>query len=116
MPAPAISVENLSKCYLVGRRSDQRAYHGYAALRDIIGREISNTARKAIDVVRGLQVVRGHEVEEFWAFPLTGKKQLPLSPLVVLTLLFMFSPLALFRCACARFMPSPPQLQTEYDQ
>ena len=37
------------------------------ALRDVIGREIGNFARKAADVVRGRQVVQGDEVEEFWA-------------------------------------------------
>ena len=60
-----IAVESLSKRYLVGHRSAQR--ESYTALRDIVGREIRNFVRKAVDVVRGQQVVQGDEVEEFWA-------------------------------------------------
>ena len=60
-----IAVENLSKRYLVGHRSVQR--ESYTALRDVLGREISNFMRKAADVVSGRQVVEGDEVEEFWA-------------------------------------------------
>ena len=33
----------------------------------MIGREARNFARKAVDVVRGRQIVQGDEVEEFWA-------------------------------------------------
>jgi lipopolysaccharide transport system ATP-binding protein len=62
-----ITVENLSKSYLVGHRSGGRSRSNYTALRDVIGREARNVARKAIDVVRGRQVVQGDEVEEFWA-------------------------------------------------
>src|ERR1700686_2150855 len=60
-----IAVENLSKSYLVGHQSAQR--ERYTALRDVIGREARNFARKAVDVVRGRQVVQGDEVEQFWA-------------------------------------------------
>ena len=67
MPAPIISVENLSKRYLVGHQGERGGYHSYTALRDIIGREIRNAGRKALDVVRGRQVVQGDSVEEFWA-------------------------------------------------
>ena len=35
--------------------------------RDVIGREARNFARKAVDFVRGRQIVQGDEVEEFWA-------------------------------------------------
>jgi len=62
-----ITVENLSKSYLLGHRSGGRSRSNYTALRDVIGREVRNVARKAIDVVRGRQVVQGDEVEEFWA-------------------------------------------------
>jgi lipopolysaccharide transport system ATP-binding protein len=62
-----ITVENLSKSYLVGHRSGDRGHSNYTALRDIIGRKVLNVTRKAIDVVRGRQVVQGDEVEEFWA-------------------------------------------------
>ena len=33
----------------------------------MIGREARNFARKAVDFVRGRQIVQGDEVEEFWA-------------------------------------------------
>jgi lipopolysaccharide transport system ATP-binding protein len=62
-----ITVENLSKKYLVGHRSGSQSRSNYTALRDVIGREIRNVARKTVDVVRGRQIVQGDEVEEFWA-------------------------------------------------
>jgi lipopolysaccharide transport system ATP-binding protein len=62
-----ITVENLSKSYLVGQKFGNQGREHYAALRDVIGREARKVARKAIDVVRGRQVVQGDEVEEFWA-------------------------------------------------
>ena len=61
-----ITVENLSKSYLLGHRSGGQSRSNYTALRDVIGRGARNVARKAIDVVRG-RVVQGDEVEEFWA-------------------------------------------------
>lgn len=67
MPEAVITVENLSKSYLVGHRSDGGGRYNYTALRDVIGRELRNFARKAADVVRGRQVVQGDEIEEFWA-------------------------------------------------
>jgi lipopolysaccharide transport system ATP-binding protein len=65
MSDTVISVENLSKRYLVGHRSAQR--ERYTALRDVIEREVRNFARKAVDAFRGRQIVQGDEVEEFWA-------------------------------------------------
>ena len=62
-----ITVESLSKKYLVGHQSGSRDRSNYSALRDVIGREIRNVARKTADVIRGRQVVQGDEVEEFWA-------------------------------------------------
>src|ERR1700731_4270174 len=62
-----ITVENLSKKYLVGHQSGSQSRSNYTALRDVIGREIRNVARKTVDVVRGRQVVQGDEIEEFWA-------------------------------------------------
>jgi ABC-type polysaccharide/polyol phosphate transport system ATPase subunit len=67
MATPIISVENLSKRYLVGHRAQRGGQHNYTALRDVIGRELRNAVRKASDVVRGRQVVQGDSVEEFWA-------------------------------------------------
>jgi len=60
-----ITVDNLSKRYLVGHRSAQ--YARYATLRDVISREAWNFARKSVDFLRGRQIVQGDEVEEFWA-------------------------------------------------
>jgi lipopolysaccharide transport system ATP-binding protein len=60
-----ITVERLSKCYLIGRQSDRREQ--YMALRDIISREARNFVRKATDLARGRQIVQGDEVEELWA-------------------------------------------------
>src|SRR5436190_23055418 len=54
-----ISVENLSKRYLVGHRSEQ--YRAYTALRDVIAREARNFLRKAADFARGQQIVQGDE-------------------------------------------------------
>src|SRR3984957_9072824 len=60
-----IHVENLSKRYLVGHRSEQ--IEQYIALRDVINREVRNFARKTVDVIRVRQIVQGDEIEEFWA-------------------------------------------------
>jgi lipopolysaccharide transport system ATP-binding protein len=60
-----IVAENLSKRYLVGHQSAQR--ERYTALRDVVGREARNFGRKAVDLIRGRQIVQGDEVEEFWA-------------------------------------------------
>jgi lipopolysaccharide transport system ATP-binding protein len=67
-----ITVENLSKKYLVGHKSGNRSRSNYIALRDVIGREVRNIARKTIDIVQGRQVVQGDEVEEFWALKDVG--------------------------------------------
>ena len=68
MPRPVISVENLSKRYLVGHQQERGGKQfGYTALRDVLGRELRNAGRKALDIVRGRQVIQGDTVEEFWA-------------------------------------------------
>jgi homopolymeric O-antigen transport system ATP-binding protein len=66
MTAPVISVENLSKRYLVGHQARRIGSENHA-LRDAMVRHLRNAARKTADVVRGRQVVQGDEVEEFWA-------------------------------------------------
>ena len=66
MSDSVIVVENLSKSYLLGHRTE-RARYKYTALRDVLGREIRNFARKAVDLAHGRQIVQGDEVEEFWA-------------------------------------------------
>src|SRR5438477_4550081 len=67
MPASVIAVENLSKRYLVGHRAERIDSHGLAELREVVSREFQRTARKAMDVIRGRQVVQGDSIEEFWA-------------------------------------------------
>src|SRR6202046_1043512 len=67
MPKNAIVVENVSKRYFIGHRLSSGGHRKYTALRDVIGREIGNFARKVADVARGRQVVQGDEIEEFWA-------------------------------------------------
>src|SRR4029079_6194253 len=65
MSDTVISVEKLSKRYLVGHRSVNREYS--TAFRDVMGGEIRNFIRKASDLVRGNQIIQGDEIEEFWA-------------------------------------------------
>ena len=60
-----ISVENLSKSYLVGHNSAKG--ESYTALRDVIARNAHNLIRKTKDMLQGRAVVQGDEVEEFWA-------------------------------------------------
>jgi lipopolysaccharide transport system ATP-binding protein len=67
MSENAVTVENLSKSYLIGHQLARGATFKYKALRDVVGQEIRNFARKAADVARGRQVVQGDEVEEFLA-------------------------------------------------
>lgn len=65
MSDTVITVENLSKRYLVGHRSPQRE-HG-VTFREMLTREVKNFTRKTIDLVHGRQIVQGDEIEEFWA-------------------------------------------------
>jgi ABC-type polysaccharide/polyol phosphate transport system ATPase subunit len=61
----AITVEHLSKSYLIGHQARQR--ESYSVLRDVLAREARNFARKGLDFVRGRQIVQGDDVEQFWA-------------------------------------------------
>jgi lipopolysaccharide transport system ATP-binding protein len=68
MSEGVIVVENLSKRYLIGHQSSSsRRKNRQATIREIIEREVSNFARKGVDVIRGRQVVQGDKIEEFWA-------------------------------------------------
>lgn len=64
MSEPIISVDGLSKRYLVGHEGPQEAYQ---SLRETIVRQSRNFARNAIDMARGRQIIQGDSVEEFWA-------------------------------------------------
>lgn len=65
MTKPIITVEGISKCYLVGHQSAGRERYG--TLQESMTREFRNFKRKASDLMHGRQVVSGDEVEEFWA-------------------------------------------------
>jgi lipopolysaccharide transport system ATP-binding protein len=65
MSKTVITVNDLSKSYLVGHESVQR--ERYTVLRDVIVREARNFARKAADFLHGRQIIQGDEVEVFWA-------------------------------------------------
>jgi ABC-type polysaccharide/polyol phosphate transport system ATPase subunit len=67
MSDSVITVDSLSKSYLVGHQSSDQGFKRYKALRDVIADETRNFARNAINLVRGRQVVPGDQVEEFWA-------------------------------------------------
>ena len=62
MSEPVLTVENLSKSYLVGHEVAQSD-----SLRDVIARETCNFVRKASDMLHGRQIIQGDEIEEFWA-------------------------------------------------
>jgi lipopolysaccharide transport system ATP-binding protein len=64
MPDSIISVQNLSKRYLLGHQGPREKY---TALRDVIARNVRGLARTTRDMLIGRQVVEGDEVEEFWA-------------------------------------------------
>jgi ABC-type polysaccharide/polyol phosphate transport system ATPase subunit len=59
-----ISVESLSKRYLVGHEGPQERYH---SLRDTVVRHGKNFLRKTVDMAKGKQIIQGDTVEEFWA-------------------------------------------------
>jgi lipopolysaccharide transport system ATP-binding protein len=65
MTKSIITVENLSKRYLVGHQSARRERD--TLFREVIAREARNFARKAADMLHGRQVVQGDDIEEFWA-------------------------------------------------
>lgn len=59
-----ISVESLSKSYLVGHEGPQERYH---SLRDSLVRQGKSFLRKTVDMAKGNQIIEGDTVEEFWA-------------------------------------------------
>src|SRR6516162_4718050 len=67
MSETVIVVENLSKRYLIDHKLAAQSYKRYAALRDVIGDEVRNFARRALEAARGRQTFHTHETEEFWA-------------------------------------------------
>src|SRR5215469_15988435 len=66
MSDAVITVEDLSKSYLVGHKSAGQGGRD-DTFRDAIGREARNFVRNAVNLLRGRQVLLGDQVEEFWA-------------------------------------------------
>ena len=60
-----ISAENLSKSYLIGH--ERGNHRGQESFREAVGRNARNFVRAAVNVAHGRQIIRGDEVEEFWA-------------------------------------------------
>jgi lipopolysaccharide transport system ATP-binding protein len=65
MSETVITVEGLSKCYLVAHNADSRGYKRSRCATS--SGAVRNFARKSVDILRGRQVLQGDEVEEFWA-------------------------------------------------
>jgi lipopolysaccharide transport system ATP-binding protein len=66
MSDAVITVEDLSKSYLVGHKSAGQGGRN-DTFRDVVGRETRNFVRNAVNLLRGRQVLLGDQVEEFWA-------------------------------------------------
>jgi lipopolysaccharide transport system ATP-binding protein len=66
MSEPIITVEGLSKKYLITHNEERHGHRRYTALRDVIGRAIRNIPRAALQMLRR-QTASGDEIEEFWA-------------------------------------------------
>jgi lipopolysaccharide transport system ATP-binding protein len=67
MSETVISVENLSKRYLIEHSPSTQGYKRYTALREVIGQKLGNFSRNALAAARGRQLTRLRETEEFWA-------------------------------------------------
>ena len=67
MSEVAIAVENLSKRYVIKHTVGGEGRSRYAALRDVMGAELLNIARKGITIARRRNAPRDGEFEEFWA-------------------------------------------------
>lgn len=63
--AAAITVEELSKCYLLGHRSKEVG--AGTSFRDVIEGGARTLISRTADLIRGRQIVQGDEVEQFWA-------------------------------------------------
>src|SRR5262245_47439063 len=63
MTSTAISIENISKRYLIGHKSGTHDN----TLRDAIGRTTRNFFGRTKDTIAHRQIIIGDEIEEFWA-------------------------------------------------
>jgi lipopolysaccharide transport system ATP-binding protein len=59
-----ISVERLSKKYVIGHQEQRERY---VALRDVVARTAKRFATSAVNLARGRPIVAGDTTEEFWA-------------------------------------------------
>ncbi|NJM38158.1 MAG: ATP-binding cassette domain-containing protein [Akkermansiaceae bacterium] len=64
MSDPVISVENLSKSYLIGHQGPRERY---TSLRDTLANGAKSVLRKTRDLASGRQSLQGDSIEEFWA-------------------------------------------------
>lgn len=64
MPDTVVTVEGLSKRYLIGRRTRGERY---VALRDVVARGAGNILRRTGDLLRGRPIIDGDRIEPFWA-------------------------------------------------
>lgn len=67
MTTSAITVDNLSKRYLLGHQSDPNIRNKDVNLRDAIVRTAKSLGRKTSDTLRGREMIQGDRIEEFWA-------------------------------------------------
>jgi lipopolysaccharide transport system ATP-binding protein len=67
MPKLIITVEGVSKRYLIAHNNERQSTNRYIALREVIGRELRSITVKARQMLQGQQVLQGDRVEEFWA-------------------------------------------------
>jgi lipopolysaccharide transport system ATP-binding protein len=67
MSETVVTVEGLSKRYLIAHNPDSQGHKRYIAFRDVIGRVARDLTRKTVNMLRDRQVLQGDEVEEFWA-------------------------------------------------
>jgi lipopolysaccharide transport system ATP-binding protein len=65
MSDSVISIEGLSKSYLLGHQVVHS--QGYETLRETVTRGARRLGRAAMDMARGRQIIQGDVVEEFWA-------------------------------------------------
>lgn len=66
MPEAIITVDHLSKRYLIEQKPGGQGHEHYTTLRDVIGYKLRNFTREAVDRARR-QVPHGRQMEEFWA-------------------------------------------------
>jgi lipopolysaccharide transport system ATP-binding protein len=65
MSDTVISIEGLSKSYLLGHQA--RTSERYRTLRDSLAQGTANLGRITMDMFRGKPIVQGDEIEEYWA-------------------------------------------------